>query len=543
MTARGAALGAVVLLLGALPAPPVAASPPSPPEERASDEPAPGGDGVASGLDEGAATPAAPVRAAAPRDPVAAAIQQTFDATTRKAGIAALERLWPGAADRSSARHALARALSWERRLDEALTHYDALVRERPSPDLEVALERLQILSWQGRVAEAEAGYLTLVAGYPHSAAAHVGLARMRHWQGRPLAALEAARRAVALAPADGPAREELASAYLALGLPHAARDAIAGASTPKDEVTAAIARARRLEQSTAAVASADSFGVERLALRAKLAWRAAGDVRIELGGGSSHLRRTGEALDYGVAGVALSLARPRVELGASAAAYGGTGLLLSEAGVFATVRAHEQLRLTLGGRRRPLLEAAEPLATGEAAFFAAGSAGATTLAAVARRGVDELRIGLNGSARRGVYAYADGRAMRLTDGNVGYSTAGGLGADVLALVGLDVSVSLVARADSFAVGYRDARPDYFSPPQLDGHVVGGQLIVRLDHLVVSANAGATFSLGQMTEPGWTAGGGLEGTFGRFSIMGRVERRDDIAYASRRAWLAIVMAL
>ena len=286
-----------------------------------------------------------------------------------------------------------------------------------------------------------------------------------------------------------------------------------------------------------------DSFGIERLAPRAKATLRLVHDLRLEVGGGSSHLRTASETLDYGVGAVSVSLALPWLELGGGAAVYGGAGLLLSEGSAHATFRAHDRLRLTIGTRRRPFLEVAEPLATGEAAFFAAGAGGATTLVGVARRGVDELRLALNGAPRTGVFVYADARGLLLSDGNAGYTVAAGAGADLLALLGGDLPIALMARADSIALGFRDARLDYFSPAQFDAHVLGGQLLLRLGPLRASAYGGATFTLDQAGGLGWTAGTSLELTFDRVAISARAERRDDIAYAVQRGWLSLVIAL
>lgn len=484
----------------------------------------------------------------APRaEQVDAAIALTKQPATRAEGIAELATLWRTAIDPHAARQALARALSWAGRLDEALEHYDALVGDDRSDDVQLALERLQVLEWKGRADDAEAGYLALADRHPDAIAAQLGVIRMRRWRGRiePLHALAVARRA----PDDKAAREEAANAYLALGLPYAARDAFAG-DPPPGELDAQIARASQPQLATAVIASSDSFGVDRLSPRAKVTLPLPHGVAIELGGGSSHLRRSGGALDYGVAAAALSLATPRIALGVAAGLYagsdaspGGEAGVPAEASAFVTLRAHDRLQLTLGARRRPFLEPSEPLATGETAFFSAGSGGATsTLAAVTQHSVDELRLAANAVPFLGSYVYLDGRLLKVSDGNTGQSGAAGAGIDVLALAGV-TNVGLVARVDSFYLGYAAPRPEYFSPDQLDGHAISAQLVWRGRHVTLSAQGGATFSLTDNSGSGWMAGGGLDLSLGRFVLKARIERRDDIAYDARRGWLALNAAL
>ena len=221
----------------------------------------------------------------------------------------------------------------------------------------------------------------------------------------------------------------------------------------------------------------------------------------------------------------------------------GGRGLL-SEGGGLLRVRASDRLQLVAAARRRPLREPAEPLATDAAAYHAAGSGGATAeLAAVARHGLDELRLGGNGVPFEGAYVYADGRALRVSDGNTGYMVAAGGGLDLARLLRLPGPLALVARADSFAIGYREQRAEYFSPAGFDGHLVGGQLAWRTRAVAVSAHGGGTFTLGEDRGWGWSAGGGLELALDRITLTARFEHRDDVAYAVWRGWLAGVVAL
>jgi tetratricopeptide (TPR) repeat protein len=500
---------------------PTASSPPSTatPRPDAAEPPSSG--------DRTAGTPA--------RDPVQAAIEQTHAPATRASGIATLARTWQQARDPAAARRALARALSWDGRLPEALAHFDALARD--SSDTELRLERLQVTAWAGQTSAAEDGYRALLVEQPDNATALAGLARMQRWQGRTLAALGSARRAVERHGGDGASREELGLAYAALGLPDAARTATAPIEKPSAELARAIADADRVAVAVATTASSDSFGVDRLAPRAKLAWTVSPDVRVQIGAGSAHLRTQTEALDYGLAGVRIAKAMPRVEIGIGAAAYAGKHMLLGEASAGCVLHLHDTFRVVLGARRRPLLEPGDPLATDESAFFAAGS-GATMPLAVARRGVDEARVSASLAPHRALYAYGDARAMKLSDGNRGYAVATGAGLDVLALAGASPRVGLVARLDSFATGFDHERPDYFSPARFHGELIAAQLKLALTPVVMSLHGGLNVRLGS-SAAGWTVGGTLDLRVGSITLQARGERRDDLAYSSTRAWLAI----
>lgn len=467
------------------------------------------------------------------------AIEQTHAPATRVAGIATLARTWQRARDLAAARRALARALSWDGRFAEALAHYDALARG--SSDTELRLERLQVMSWAGQTSAAEDGYRALLVEQPDNATAHAGLARMQRWQGRTLAALGSARRAVERHSADGTSREELGLAYAALGLPDAARTATAPLEKRSAELARAIADADRVEIAVASAASSDSFGVDRLAPRARVAWTVSPDVRVQIGAGSAHLRTHTEALDYGLAGMRIAKAAPRLEIGASAVAYAGKDMLLGEASASCALHLHDSFRVVLGARRRPLLEPGDPLATDESAYFAAGS-GATMPLAVARRGVDEARVSASLAPHRALYAYGDARAMMLSDDNRGYAVATGAGLDVLALAGASSRVGLVARLDSFATGFDHERPDYFSPARFHSELVAAQLKLALAPVVMSLYGGANVRLGS-SAAGWTAGGTLDLHVGPITLQARGERRDDLAYSSARAWLAIASRL
>ncbi|HYX93238.1 MAG TPA: hypothetical protein VE782_16850, partial [Myxococcaceae bacterium] len=91
-------------------------------------------------------------------------------------------------------------------------------------------------------------------------------------------------------------------------------------------------------------------------------------------------------------------------------------------------------LAFGLSARRRPFLDAAEPLDTNESQFYGAGGGGALMLARVAHRGVDEIRFSAQGSPVPWGYFYVEALGERITDGN---GAAGGNAAFRLGPFGL----------------------------------------------------------------------------------------------------------
>jgi tetratricopeptide (TPR) repeat protein len=136
-----------------------------------------------------------------------------------------------------------ARVLSWASRFDAAVAAYDSLLRENPR-DVEALVGLGTVLAWAseldsaeavyqrvleleprnaeaqrglaraagwgGRLVPAERRWREVIAQNPNDAAAWVGLSQTLRWQGRDAAAIDAARRAVDIAPTDRDAREAL---------------------------------------------------------------------------------------------------------------------------------------------------------------------------------------------------------------------------------------------------------------------------------------------------------------------------------------------
>lgn len=97
----------------------------------------------------------------------------------------------------ADARIRLARVLAWDLRYDESLAELDLLIAAGNDPDIRV--ERGEIYSWAGHIAEAEQDFETVLEQQPDHARAIRGLARVFAWSDRKSQADRAFRKALAL--------------------------------------------------------------------------------------------------------------------------------------------------------------------------------------------------------------------------------------------------------------------------------------------------------------------------------------------------------
>jgi tetratricopeptide (TPR) repeat protein len=397
-------------------------------------------------------------------------------------------------------------------------------------------------LLWHGELAAAERAFESILDGDPNNVDALIGLAQARRWSGRPLAATAPVARAVLLAPDRRDSREELAWAYVDAGRPVRASALLqAAAVEPSAELAKALERLRKPVLSLSATAYDDSNGVARLAPRFALAFPLPGDCRLVVGAGASSVQDGGETIDRRVAGASLSIPWERASLSGEWAVYQGAGAPLYEGELSASYRILDELRLALAARRRPFLEPAEPLAADEQAFYDAGVNGALDPAAVARRGVDELRLKVQSAPLRASYAYADAKAFRVSDGNHGFSAALGVGFDLVSLIAKGSPVSFFARWDTYVAGFAEPRPAYFSPSSLVAQSPGAEMRVRIGSaLEVMGEGGMTFTQGQS---GWYGGVGSRLRLAAFSLALRTQAREDPWYHTRKAWVEIEIPL
>jgi hypothetical protein len=402
------------------------------------------------------------------------------------------------------------------------------------------ALDAARALLWGGDLGAAARAFAAILERRPADVDALLGAAQACRWSGRPLAALEPAQRALALAPGRRDVREEVAAAHADLERPRRARAVLAaGGLAPSGELAGRLARLERPALALATTAYDDSNGLVRLAPRGALALSLPGDGRLVLGGGATRVRGGGLTLDRAVASASLIVPWEQASLGASWVTYLGGGAPAHGAGLSAAYRASDALRLGLSARHRPFLEVAEPLATDEQAFYAAGVGGATDAGGLARRGVDELRLTVGTAPWRGAYLYLDAKALWVGDGNSGYTSSAGIGADLAALAAPGGPVGLLARLDTYLAGFDRATPDYYSPSSLVALSPGAELQLRLGSAVdLSGAAGPTFALGQ-SGAGWWAGAGVRLRLRLLTVAARAQERRDPWYHSRGAWIAI----
>lgn len=114
------------------------------------------------------------------------------------------------------ARLGLARTLAFADRLDEALAQYD-MVLDR-SPEHVGALQaKARTLAWADRLVDAETLIREALAVDDGRAESYVVLGQILQWQDRQAAARQALERAVALAPTNGDAHDQLRTVELAL--------------------------------------------------------------------------------------------------------------------------------------------------------------------------------------------------------------------------------------------------------------------------------------------------------------------------------------
>lgn len=103
----------------------------------------------------------------------------------------------------------LGTVLAWASELDSAEAVYRRVLELEPG-NVEAQRGLARAAGWGGRLVPAERRWREVITRHPNDAPAWVGLSQTLRWQGRDAAALQAAQRAVAIAPTDRDAREAL---------------------------------------------------------------------------------------------------------------------------------------------------------------------------------------------------------------------------------------------------------------------------------------------------------------------------------------------
>jgi tetratricopeptide (TPR) repeat protein len=147
-------------------------------------------------------------------------------------------------------RFAEATYLAWARRWPESLVRYDSLSAAHPGPDFEyVRIARARTLSWAGRLSDARAGYLDVLARVPDDRDARFGLAQVQAWSGDLTGAADGYSALLADDPEDPRVLLALASVRNWQGRPGTARRLLdrAAARAPDDADAAALRDALRV--------------------------------------------------------------------------------------------------------------------------------------------------------------------------------------------------------------------------------------------------------------------------------------------------------
>ena len=113
--------------------------------------------------------------------------------------------------DNDDARLLLARVLSWQRRYDESLTEYRALLAKKPN-DASIRAGYARVLAWSGRHQEAAREFKTAIEADSTNLETRVGYARVLSWSGDLAEASTEYQRILAADPRTGDAWLGLAS-------------------------------------------------------------------------------------------------------------------------------------------------------------------------------------------------------------------------------------------------------------------------------------------------------------------------------------------
>jgi len=113
--------------------------------------------------------------------------------------------------DNDDARLLLARVLSWQRRYDESLTEYRALLAKKPN-DASIRAGYARVLAWSGRHQEAAREFKTAIEADSTNLETRVGYARVLSWSGDLAEASTEYQRILAADPRVGDAWLGLAS-------------------------------------------------------------------------------------------------------------------------------------------------------------------------------------------------------------------------------------------------------------------------------------------------------------------------------------------
>ncbi|MDH3217704.1 MAG: tetratricopeptide repeat protein [Candidatus Krumholzibacteria bacterium] len=120
--------------------------------------------------------------------------------------------------DNLDAKIGIARALSWDDRLQESVMYYESLLADSGERRNEVRVGLAKVKSWQRDLATAERIYRQVLADDLDNRDARLGLAEVTSWSGRPRQAREMYREILLEDPGSTEARKGLAQTYNSVG-------------------------------------------------------------------------------------------------------------------------------------------------------------------------------------------------------------------------------------------------------------------------------------------------------------------------------------
>ena len=292
--------------------------------------------------------------------------------------------------------------------------------------------------------------------------------------------------------------------------------------------------------------ASAETTGISKLATRLAASVDLPFHLLLRGGAGVSWFRQGTTTLERNITGVSLEFPAGGARVDGAWTLHQGVDTLMQEGKVGVVFSPSNSLDLAVSVRRRPFLDAAEPLATDERQFHEAGADGAFILDTVARRGVDELRLSAQGSPVEWAYFYVDAVGERITDGNSAsawtadflFNPIGFLGAPPLPL-------DVYLQWESYLLGYAEPRLEYFSPALIAYESPGAEIHVRLRGIVqLGGEGGFTFSALDPSglSGGWFAGFGARFRVGIIQASIRGQLRRDPWYVTQKLWVAVEVA-
>ncbi|MBN1947686.1 MAG: tetratricopeptide repeat protein [Bradymonadales bacterium] len=364
----------------------------------------------------------------------------------------------------------LAELLSWTiSRRPEAIQIYREVLAIDPASQ-EATLGLALVLSWEGERAEADALFDAILAEEPHHLEALLGRARSARWQGEWELARHLYDRALEIEGGHPDLRAEriqleidpaLQAAHLAMAREMEAREG------------AGLANLGRI--ALAPTYSQDSNGFARLNLRLEGEVNPLAATRARLLAGFTRFTDDLDELDRITLGGELRQGLPLgffVRAGYYTQLYRGAPNSHEANGEVGLDNPAWPVQVRGGFHQHAQVD---PLPAKEQIAYLAG-VGSSGLTTTGIREVIQLRdlyLSFSWSPLPGAYLYGDGAFGWMNDRNRRFTVGGGLGVDLLRMVGQEVAHELIVKYDYFLLAYEHHRDTYWSPGSFQVHTPG----------------------------------------------------------------------